>query len=104
MHTPFFEIYRAGLRSSADALEAQAHSLRELADAGTPEALMALQARFAGEQFERTMALWSSLWPTAGDLRAASTDPVRAASASLERVREGAVELADSAHAEQRAA
>lgn len=104
MHTPFSELYHAGLRSTADALEAQARSLRALADAGTPEALMALQAQFVGEQFQRTMALWSSLWPAAGDPRAASTDPVRAATASLERVREGAVELADATHAEQRAA
>jgi len=103
MHTPFFEIYHAGLRSTADALEAQARSLRALADAGTPEALMALQAQFVGEQFQRTMALWGSLWPAAADPRP-SIDPVRAATASLERVREGAVELTDSTHAEQRAA
>lgn len=104
MHTPFFEIYRAGLRSTADALEAQARSLREFADASSPEALMALQAHLAGEQFERAMALWSSLWPVAGDPRGTFIDPVRAATASLERVREGAVELADSEHTEQRAA
>lgn len=104
MNTPFFEMYRAGLRSTADALEAQARALRELADAGSLDEAMAVQTRRASEQLQHTMDLWGGLWRAAGNPQRAFTDPVSAATASLERVRNGAVELADSAHTEQRAA
>jgi phasin family protein len=89
MQTPFFEIYRAGLKSAADvmtatlegarrmqqqqldalqgAIEEQARSVRELAEVRSVDELMALQTRLAGSQLERTMKFWSRVWRAAGD-------------------------------------
>lgn len=67
MHTQFFEIYRAGLKSTADLMEEQARAVRELAGASSPEELMALQTRLAERQLQRAMDLWSQLWGVAAD-------------------------------------
>jgi phasin family protein len=83
-----FDIYRAGLKSAADVLKAslesaerlqnqnlvairtaiveQTKSVSELAQAKSLDELMALQAKIAGAQFERTMGYWSGLCQTAG--------------------------------------
>jgi phasin family protein len=83
-----FDIYRAGLKSAADVLKAslenaerlqnqnlvairtaiveQTKSVSELAQAKSLDELMALQAKIAGDQFERTMGYWASLCQTAG--------------------------------------
>ena len=67
MQMQFFEIYRAGLKSTADLMEEQARSVRELAGASSPEELMALQTRLAERQLQRAMDLWSQLWGAAAD-------------------------------------
>ena len=89
MQTQFFEIYRAGLKSTADvmtatlesarrlqqqqldalqsAIEDQTKSVRELADVRSVDELMTLQSRLAGTQLERTIDFWSRLWRAAGD-------------------------------------
>jgi hypothetical protein len=89
MQTQFFEIYRAGLKSAADAMTAtlenarrlqqqqvdalqsaiedQTKSMRELSEVRSVDELMALQTRLAGSQLERTIDFWSRLWRVAGD-------------------------------------
>jgi hypothetical protein len=89
MQEQFFQIYRAGLQRSADmmsgafetarrlqqeqleawnaAMEEQASSMRQLAEVRSVEDLMALQARVAGTQIQRAMALWSSVWRMASE-------------------------------------
>jgi hypothetical protein len=49
------------------AIEDQAKSVRQLADVRTVDELMAMQARLAASQLERTMDYWSRLWRAAGD-------------------------------------
>ena len=93
MQTQFFEMYRAGLKTTTDmmtaslenaerlqqqqldalhsALDAQVKSARELSEVKSLEELMALQTRLAGTQLERTMDFWSRLWRAAGDSQAA---------------------------------
>jgi phasin family protein len=87
--TPFFEVYRAGLKNAADvmtatlenarrlqqqqldvlqsAIDEQARSVRELAEVRSMDELMALQTRLANSQLERTVDFWSRVWRTAGD-------------------------------------
>lgn len=89
MQAQFFEIYRAGLKSAADmmtaslesaqrtqqqqldvlrtAIEEQAKSVREISEVRSVDELVALQARLARSQAERTMDFWSRMWRTAGD-------------------------------------
>jgi phasin family protein len=83
-----FDLYRASLKSAADILKAslesaerlqnqnlvairtaiveQSKSLSDLGQAKTLDELMAVQAKIAGEQFQRTMGYWSNLCQTAG--------------------------------------
>ena len=85
----FLDLYRAGLKSTADlmkaslqsverlqdrglaairgAIEAQSKSAIELSQARTVDDLLALQARLAGEQWERTMSFWSDLVSVASE-------------------------------------
>jgi len=89
MQAQFFEIYRAGLKSAADmmtasiesaqrmqqqqmdvlrtALEEQSRSVREISEVKSVGELVALQARLASSQAERTMDFWSRMWRAAGD-------------------------------------
>ena len=52
MQNPFFDVYRAGLRNTADLLADQARWLQEFSEVRTLEELIALQSRFA-------MSFWS---------------------------------------------
>lgn len=92
MQAQFFEMYRAGLKTTADmmaaslenaerlqqqqldalhsAIDAQLKSARELAEVKSLEELVALQTRLAGTQLERTMDFWSRMWRAAGDSQA----------------------------------
>src|SRR5688572_20488977 len=87
--TPFFEVYRAGLKNAADvmtatlenarrlqqqqldvlqsAIDEQARSVRELAEVRSMDELMTLQTRLANSQLERTVDFWSRMWRAAGD-------------------------------------
>ncbi len=93
MQPQFFELYRAGLKSAADmmsaslqsaqrlqqqqldvlqgAIDDQVKSVRELSEVKTIDELMALQTRFTGAQFERTIDFWSRMWRVAGDSQVA---------------------------------
>ena len=115
MQTQFFEIYRAGLKSAADmmtasletarqlqqqqldtlqlAIEEQARSVRELADASSMDELMTLQTRLAGSQLQRTMDLWSRLWRAAGDNQLAFMGQAQAHLGPLAHLREAAIDL-----------
>lgn len=108
MHTHFFEIYRAGLKSAADvmtvslenarrmqqqqldalqsAIEGQSKSVRELSEVRSVDELMALQTRLAGTQVERAMDFWSRVWRAAGDNQLAM---IGQAQSQLGQVREG---------------
>lgn len=119
MQAHFFQMYRAGLKNAADivtaqletarqiqqqqldvlhsAIEEQARSARELADASSMDELMALQTRLAGSQLQRTMDLWSRLWRAAGDNQLAFIGQAQAQLGSLAPMREGTVDLADPA-------
>jgi phasin family protein len=119
--TPFFEIYRAGLKNAADAMtatlegarriqqqqldalqsaiEEQARSVRELADVRSMDELIALQTRLASSQLERSVDFWSRVWRTAGDNQLAM---INQAQSQMGQVREGI--LVVPREAEQRAA
>lgn len=93
MQPQFFELYRAGLKSAADmmsaslqsaqrlqqqqmdvlqgAIDDQVKSVRELSEVKSIDELMALQTRFTGSQFERTVDFWSRMWRVAGDSQVA---------------------------------
>ena len=99
-----FDLYRAGLKSAADILKAslegaerlqnqnlvairtaiveQSKSLSELGQAKSLDELMALQAKIAGEQFQRTMGYWSGLCQTAGQNQMAVISQMQAQVAS----------------------
>jgi phasin family protein len=53
------------------AIDDQMKSVRELSDVKTIDELMALQTRFTGAQFERTVDFWSRMWRVAGDSQVA---------------------------------
>jgi hypothetical protein len=121
MQTQFFEIYRAGLKSAADAMTAtlenarrlqqqqvdalqsaiedQTKSMRELSEVRSVDELMALQTRLAGSQLERTIDFWSRLWRVAGDNQLAI---ISQAQSQLGQVREGVIVTPESE--QQRAA
>ncbi|MGQ0544760.1 MAG: phasin family protein [Betaproteobacteria bacterium] len=83
------ELYRAGMRTAADAakaslenverlqdrqlrairgaLEENAKASSELAQVRSLDELMALQTRLAGAQVERMVDFWASLWRASGE-------------------------------------
>lgn len=87
--TQFLDIYRAGMRSAADAakasletmermqnrqlqlvrsaLEENSKSATELSQVKSLDELMTLQTRLAGSQLERWMEFWGGMWRVAGD-------------------------------------
>ena len=89
MQTQFFEMYRNGLKSTADlmtaslegaqrlqqqqldalqtALEDQVKSARELSEVRTMDELAALQTRLTGVQLERAVDFWGRMWRAASD-------------------------------------
>ena len=90
----FVDLYRAGLRNAVElmkaslesarrlheeqlsslgnALEQNERCLRELEAAESLEALVALQQKVAGAQFERAMGYWGELYRNAGQTQAAA--------------------------------
>lgn len=111
-----FDLYRAGLKSAADILKAslesaerlqnqnlvairtaiveQSKSLSELGEAKSLDELMALQAKIAGEQFQRTMGYWSNLCQTAGQNQMAVIGQMQAQVASARELLEEAAKNA----------
>jgi phasin family protein len=89
MQTQFFEMYRTGLKTSADlmtaslegaqrlqqqqldalqtALDDQVKSARELSEVRSLDELAALQTRLTGVQLERAVDFWSRMWRAASD-------------------------------------
>jgi len=89
MQTQFFEMYRNGLKTTADmmaaslegaqrlqqqqldalhtALEDQVKSARELSEVRTMDELAALQTRLTGVQLERAVDFWGRMWRAASD-------------------------------------
>lgn len=85
----FLDLYRAGLRTAADVMQASLESAerlqreqldllhnavednvksaRELADAKSLDDLMTLQTRYTRAQLERSIDFWSRMWRAAGD-------------------------------------
>lgn len=111
-----FDLYRASLKSAADILKAslesaerlqnqnlvairtaiveQSKSLSELGEAKTLDELMALQARIAGEQFQRTMGYWTNLCQTAGQNQLAAIGQMQAQAANARELLEEAAKSA----------
>lgn len=111
MQNQFLDIYRTGLKTTADMMTAQLEgaqrlqrqqlemlhnvfdeqvkSVRELAEAKSVDEWMALQTRFTGSQLERAMDFWAQMWRAVGDNRMAIT-PVSATTSVASAVREAA--------------
>lgn len=111
-----FDLYRASLKSAAGILKAslesaerlqnqnlvairtaiveQSKSLSELGEAKTLDELMALQARIAGEQFQRTMGYWTNLCQTAGQNQLAVIGQMQAQAANARELLEEAAKSA----------
>ena len=111
-----FDLYRASLKGAADMLKAslesaerlqnqnlvairtaiveQSKSLSELGEAKTLDELMALQARIAGEQFQRTMGYWTNLCQTAGQNQLAVIGQMQAQAANARELLEEAAKSA----------
>ena len=111
-----FDLYRASLKSAADMLKAslesaerlqnqnlvairtaiveQSKSLSELGEAKTLDELMALQARIAGEQFQRTMGYWTNLCQTAGQNQLAVIGQMQAQAVNARELLEEAAKSA----------
>jgi phasin family protein len=90
--TQFLDFYRTGLRSASDmmklsldsaerlqqqqfqamrnALDENAKSVSQLAEAKSIEELIAAQSRMAGSQMETLIGLWSGMWRLAGESQA----------------------------------
>ena len=114
-----FDLYRASLKSAADILKAslesaerlqnqnlvairtaiveQSKSLSELGQAKTLDELMAVQAKIAGEQFQRTMGYWSNLCQTAGQNQMAAIGQLQAQVADARNWLEEAAKAAGAA-------
>lgn len=109
--TYLLELYRAGVRAAADiakaslenaqrlqaqqaealreALEANARSARQLAEADSVSDLMALQLKLAGTQAEQAADFWTRAWRTASETQVAMLGQVQSQVGQLsERVRE----------------
>jgi phasin family protein len=105
----FLDIYRTGLKTTADMMSAslegaqrlqrqqlemlqnvfdeQVRSVRELADAKSVDEWVALQTRFTGSQLERAMDFWAQMWRAVGDNRMAIT-PVSASTSVASAMRD----------------
>jgi phasin family protein len=113
--TQFFDLYRTGVRTVADvmkaslesvermqnqqlqlirsALEENAKSASQVADAKSVDELIALQARLTGSQAQRVMDYWSGVWRAAGD------NQMAAARLAASQVQAVSGSLRDGAHA-----
>jgi hypothetical protein len=87
--TQFLDFYRTGLRTASDmmkasldsaermqqqqfqavrnALEENAKSVNQLAEARSLEEMVSVQTRMAGAQMETMMNLWTGMWRMAGE-------------------------------------
>jgi hypothetical protein len=112
--TQFFDLYRSGLKTMNDvmktsletterlqnqqlqqvrnALEETTKSTGQLGDVRSLDELMAVQARLAGSQLQRTMDFWGSVWRAAGDGQIAMISQMQ----SFTRATEEAVRMAAS--------
>jgi phasin family protein len=90
--TQFLDFYRTGLKSASDmmklsldsaerlqqqqfqamrnALDENAKSVSQMAEAKSLEELIAAQSRMAGAQMETLVGLWTGMWRLAGDSQA----------------------------------
>ena len=90
--TQFLDFYRTGLKSASDmmklsldsaerlqqqqfqamrnALDENAKSVNQMAEAKSFEELIAAQSRMAGSHMEALIGLWSGMWRLAGDSQA----------------------------------
>jgi phasin family protein len=87
--TQFLDFYRTGLKNASEmmkaslesvekvqqqqfqamrnALEENAKSVNQLADAKSIEEMVAVQTRMAGTQMEQLIGLWTGMWRIAGE-------------------------------------
>jgi hypothetical protein len=112
MQSQFIDLYRASMKTAADlmkssleqserlqqqqleivrgALEENARSASQLAEAKSLDEMLALNSRVAGVQLERVTEFWSSWWRLAGDAQKSMIDQMQAQlGQAKDRVREG---------------
>ena len=100
--TQFLDFYRSGLRSASDmlklsldsaerlqqqqfqairnALDENAKSVNQMAEAKTLEDLITAQSRIAGSQMETMIGLWTGMWRLAGENQASLMKQAQSAS------------------------
>jgi hypothetical protein len=78
------------LQQVRSALEETSKSTSQLGDVRSLDELMAVQARLAGSQVQRTMDFWGSMWRAAGDSQIAMISQMQ----SFTRATEEAVRMA----------
>jgi phasin family protein len=112
MQSQFIDLYRASMKTAADlmkssleqserlqqqqlelvrgALEENARSTSQLAEAKSIDEMLALNSRVAGAQLERVTEFWSSWWRMAGDAQKSMIDQMQTQlGQAKDRVREG---------------
>jgi phasin family protein len=121
MQTQFFEMYRHGLKTTADmmaaslegaqrlqqqqldalhtALEDQVKSARELSEVRTMDELAALQTRLTGAQLERAVDFWSRMWRAASDNQVAI---IGRAQSQLGQARDAVQQVQQASHRQER--
>jgi hypothetical protein len=102
--TQFLDFYRTGLRNASEmmkaslesaekvqqqqfqamrnALEENAKSVNQLADAKSIEEVVAVQTRMAGTQMEQLIGLWTGMWRIAGENQNSMLRQAQSASAA----------------------
>jgi phasin family protein len=126
MQTQLFEMYRAGLKTTADmmtaslesaqrlqqqqldalhgALDDQVKSVRELSEVKSMDELMALQTRLTGTQLERTIDFWSRIWRVAGDNQVAMIGKAQSQLGQMREVGQQEVRKQTQQHQERKTA
>ena len=112
MQGQFFDLYRAGVRSVVDVMNAslenterlQKHQLQiirstleqnnrstgELGEANSLQDIMAINSRLVGAQLDRVTEFWTGLWRTAGETQKSMIDRMQSQmDRSTEAMREG---------------
>jgi hypothetical protein len=112
MQAQLFDLYRAGIRSAADmmkwslehterlqqqqlqlirsALDENARSTNQAAEARNLDDMLAFNSRLAGAQFGRVAEFWSNWWKAAGEAQKSMIEQVQSQMGQAnERMREG---------------
>lgn len=115
MQMQFLDIYRTGLKTTADvmkqqldavhnALDEQVRTVREFADVKSMDELVALQTRLTGAQMERAMEFWTQMWRAVGESNRSSVASTIATSTSMASAVRDAAQQETRKHQERKTA